>query len=130
MVIGLGRFGAALAEALTNSGCEVIAVDHSMQLVEAVKDKVAYAMELDASDPAALSSVDVKTCQTVVVAIGEGFEAAVLAVAALRELKVTEIIARAQTPRHARIMLAVGAHRVIQVESEMGRTFARELLST
>jgi len=48
LVIGLGRFGSALAEALAQAGGEIIAVDERMELVEAVKDKVAYAAQLEA----------------------------------------------------------------------------------
>jgi trk system potassium uptake protein TrkA len=130
IVIGLGRFGAALAESLSIAGCEVIAIDRDMHLVDAIKQKVAYAIELDASDPIALASVDAAACQTAVVAIGEGFEGAALAVAALRELGVPEVIARAQTPRHARIMSAAGAHRVIEIEAEMGRALGSRLMAS
>ena len=62
LVIGLGRFGAALAESLSEQGAEVIAVDNRMQEVEAVKRKVAFALELDATDPLALQSVEPLRC--------------------------------------------------------------------
>ena len=48
LIIGLGRFGAALAETLAEQGAEVIAVDRDMAMIDAVKSKVAYAIELDA----------------------------------------------------------------------------------
>lgn len=127
LVIGLGRFGAAVAESLAHQGCEVVAVDTNMHHVDAIKNKVTYALELDASDPSALRSIDPHTCTAAIVAIGENFEGAVLSAAALRDLGVTMIIARAMTPRHARILLAAGAHRVIEIESEMGRALGREL---
>ncbi len=127
LVIGLGRFGAAVAEALAQQGCEVVAVDTNMRNIDAIKNKVTYALELDASDPTALRSIDAHTCTVAIVAIGENFEGAVLSAAALRELGVGMIIARAMTPRHARILVAAGAHRVIEIESEMGRALGREL---
>jgi trk system potassium uptake protein TrkA len=127
LVVGLGRFGSALAESLTHAGCEVVAIDNDMTHIEEIKNKVAYALELDATDPVALRSIDAHTCQAAVVAIGENFEGAVLAVAALRELGVQHIIARAISHRHGRILTAAGANRVVEIEWEMGRALGREL---
>lgn len=127
LVIGLGRFGTALAESLAQQGCEVVAVDSEMDSVDAIKNKVTYALELDSSDPTALRAIDPQNCSSAIVAIGENFEAAVLSVAALKDLGVRNIIARATSSRHARIFLAAGAHRVIELESEMGRALGRQL---
>ena len=127
LVIGLGRFGSALAESLAREGCEVVAIDNDMSHVDAIKAKVTYALELDATDPMALRSIDPHTAAVAIVAVGENFEGAVLSVAALRELGVQQIVARAITPRHGRILLAAGANRVIEIESEMGRALGREL---
>jgi trk system potassium uptake protein len=127
LIIGLGRFGAALAESLSEQGAEVIAVDTNMAEVEAVKRKVAYAIELDATDPAALLSVDPLRCKAVIVAIGENFEATVLTLAALREVGVKDIVARARSAREARILQAVGATEIIELEAEMGRAYGHRL---
>jgi trk system potassium uptake protein TrkA len=94
LVIGLGRFGAAVAHTLAQEGCDVIAVDTSMSCVDAIKDRVTYALELDGSDPIALRSIDVHTCAVAVVAIGENFEATALSVAALKDVGVPLIVAR------------------------------------
>lgn len=127
LIIGLGRFGAALAESLAQQGAEVIAVDRDMAAVDAVKSKVAYAIELDATDPQALLAVDPLKCRSVIVAIGENFEATVLTLAALRELGVRDIVARSRSARESRILTAVGATEVIELEAEMGRTFGKHL---
>jgi|SRR5688572_16333508 len=127
LVVGLGRFGSALAESLSQHGCEVMAIDTHMACVDAIKDRVAYALELDGGDPVALRSIQAHTCQVAVVAIGEGFEGSALTVAALKEVGVPLIIARATTPRHGRILQAVGAHRVLELEAEMGRAVGRNL---
>ncbi len=127
LVVGLGRFGSALAESLSQHGCEVMAVDTNMACVEAIKDRVTWAMQLDAGDPIALRSIDAQTCAVAVVAIGEAFEPSALAVAALKEVGVPMIVARATTPRHARILQGVGAHRVVELEAEMGRAVGRNL---
>ena len=70
LVIGLGRFGSALAESLAQQGCEVVAVDADMDSVDAIKSKVTYALELDSSDPTALRAIEPQNCNAAVVAIG------------------------------------------------------------
>lgn len=129
IVVGLGRFGSALAESLGDHGWEVIAVDAVMDPVDAVKQRVAFAVQLDATDPRALRSIDCHTCTTGIIAIGENFEAAVLCVNALREAGVAHVVARARTERQARILTAVGASEVIEIEAEMGRTLGRRLVA-
>ena len=126
-VIGLGRFGLSLAESLAGEGVDVIAVDRDMEQVERVKDRVAFAVELDATDPHALRSVDIQACQMAAVTIGESFEQSVLIVAALKEVGVTRILARARTERQGRILMAVGATEVVEVEAELGRRLAKTL---
>ena len=58
LVVGLGRFGTSLAMKLSDLGYQVTAVDLDMSAVEVVRSKVAYAIELDATDPEALQSID------------------------------------------------------------------------
>jgi trk system potassium uptake protein len=127
LVVGLGRFGTALALGLSERGCDVIAVDSELDKVDAVKDRIGHAIELDSTDPAALQSLDARSCNTAIVAMGEGFEAAVLTVTALKECGVARVIARARNPRHARVLRAVGADEIIEVESEVGRNLAESL---
>ncbi len=127
LVVGLGRFGSALALGLAERGCPVIAVDLRMESIEAVQEKLAYAVELDATDVDALRSIDAAACSAAVVAVGEDFESAVLAVAALKEVGIARVIARARDQRQARILRAVGASEVIEVETEVGRRLAEQL---
>jgi trk system potassium uptake protein TrkA len=129
LVIGLGRFGAALAEELSKQGIDVIAADRQMKSVDSVKDSVTLAVELDTTDPRALESVEATACDAAIVAIGEDFESAILSVAALKEIGVKHIIARARSEREGRVFSAVGAHEVILIEPEMGRALARRLRS-
>ncbi len=94
-VIGLGRFGGALAENLALEGAEVIAIDARPELIGAIKDKVALAVSADASDVETLRSLGVGKADVVIVAIGENFEACQLAMLAARDLEYPRVIARA-----------------------------------
>jgi trk system potassium uptake protein TrkA len=125
LIIGLGRFGMSLAETLSLEGAEVIAVDSRMDRVEDMKDKVAYAAQLDGTDPDALKSVGADRVDTAVIAIGENFEASVVATAILKEIGLKEIIVRAYTERERKILELIGASRVIFVEDEMGRRLGK-----
>lgn len=127
LVIGLGRFGSAVAGALTDAGHDVMAVDQTIERVDAVKHRVSFAARLDATDVAALRSIDAATAHAAIVAIGGDFEAAVLSVVAAKELDVQQVIARARTSRRAKILVAVGATRVIELEAEMAKVLTREL---
>jgi trk system potassium uptake protein TrkA len=128
MVIGLGRFGQAVAEGLSRAGVEVIGVDRSLALVDGMRDHIAVAAQVDSTDPEALRAVGVETVDGAIVAIGEGFEAEVLTVAILKEFGVKEIVARATGEREQRIMALVGATRTILVEAEMGHRLAAALV--
>jgi trk system potassium uptake protein len=129
LVVGLGRFGMAVAESLAEEGVEVVALDSSMELVEKVRDRVTFAAQLDATDPDALRAIDAHACQMATVAIGEAFEQAALVVAALKEVGVPHILARARTTRQGRILVAAGATEVIEVESELGKRLAKTLVT-
>jgi len=129
LVIGLGRFGSALAEALAQAGGEIIAVDERMELVEAVKDKVAYAAQLDSMEIESIKAIGAKDVDVAIIAIGEDFEASVLTTAVLKELGVKEIIARASTDREKKILELVGATKAISIEAEMGKRLARALVA-
>lgn len=130
LVIGLGRFGRAVAEGLADAGGEVIAVDTDMALVEAVRDRVAVAAQVDSVEPDAFRAVGAADVDAAVVAIGEDFAAEILTVAILKELGIKEIVARANTERERRILELVGATRIVAVEAEMGLRVARALVAT
>ena len=126
-VIGLGRFGMALARNLARLGVQVIAADRNMQLVNEIKDDVDLAVRLDSTDRDALDAQDIDKVDVCVVSIGENFEASLLTTVILRKLGVPQIICRAQTTFHAEIFRQIGADEVIQPETSAGEQMARRL---
>ena len=126
-VIGLGRFGQALAQQLTASGAEVIAVDRNMELINEIRDEVAVAVRLDSTDQAALEGQEIDMVDVAVVAIGENFEAALLTTVILNKIGVPKIVCRAQTFFHAEIFRQIGAHEVIQPEVQAGERLGHSL---
>lgn len=129
LVIGIGELGRALALQLASAGAEVIAMDVDMRQVDAIKEHVAYAVQGDAQDVEALRAVEAHTVDAAVVTIGDAFESTVMTVAALKELGVRSVVARASNERQRRVLERLGATRVLSIEVEVGRELARTLLS-
>lgn len=128
-VIGLGRFGLRVAAGLYEYGADVIAVDTDADKVDDAKSLATTAIQLDATDEAALRTVNVQELDAVVVAIGKDMEASILVTALLKQLGARQIIARGTTPIHARILELVGADRVVYPEDEGAARLARSLHS-
>lgn len=129
LIIGLGRFGAALIQELWEAGLEVLVLDCDADAIERSKDRTSAAFVGDATDPDVLSGIGVGELDSVVVSFGRYFEVSVLCVSSLAQLGVPHIIARAETLRQGSILKTVGATRVIQLESDMGKRFAKELIA-
>jgi trk system potassium uptake protein len=126
-VIGLGRFGLALAESLAREGIEVIAIDNTSPEVDLVKDKVALAVTADATDLETLRSLGLGKVDYVVVAIGEDFEACQLAMLAARDLDYPRVYARANDRVKETILRRLGADEVILPEEQAALKLAQKL---
>jgi trk system potassium uptake protein len=120
VVIGLGRFGTSLAETLTEMGHDVLGIDSSTAKVAAMRDTLSHVVELDSTDEVALKQVGVADFDHAVVAIGADVEASILTTAALVDLGLSDIWAKAMTQPHQRILERVGAHHVVFPEAQMG----------
>jgi trk system potassium uptake protein TrkA len=129
LVIGMGRFGTALAETAQAEGAEVVAVDNHMDPIDAIKDVVSQALCLDATDVDALRDIDAGACDLAVVAMGESFESSVLCVHALKELGLKAIWARAHDTRQGKILSAIGATQIIEIETDLGRRMGKALVT-
>jgi trk system potassium uptake protein len=129
LVVGVGRFGAALIDELWESGCDLIVVDRDADAIDTIKGKAGAAFIADATDPAVLENIGARDVDVAVVTAGEAFEGVVLCVSVLAELGVKVIFARAANDRQAKVLRRVGATRAIQVENEMGRRLAVQVLN-
>ncbi|MFN3951600.1 MAG: potassium channel family protein [Thermaurantimonas sp.] len=128
-VIGLGRFGSAIARKLSERGAEVLAIDKDETKVDAIKEDVAYAITLDSTDPRNLDSQDITEMDAVVVAIGTNFQDLILTTFALMELDVDRIIVRAQDPVQKRILEKIGVKEILSLEEEVSNNVAEQLLN-
>jgi trk system potassium uptake protein TrkA len=127
-VIGLGRFGYHVARTLAQGGAEVIACDVDEEKVREVSEYVSLAYVLDATDAKALKESGIANVDTAVVSIGENIEASILIVVQLKELGVKEVVAKAITPLHGKVLEKLGVDRVVYPEKEMAIRVAHSLL--
>lgn len=130
LVIGLGRFGSAVARELAALGQEVLAVDERADMVQRIADDVTQAIQGDAQDEAVLRSVGARNFDCCVVSVASDMEASVLITVMLKEMGAKYVVAKAQSAVHARVLERIGADRVILPESEMGLRLAQRLART
>lgn len=124
LVIGLGRFGSALARELERLGHEVLAVDRNEERVNDIAQDVTHALQLDAADEDALRSAGAADFTTAIVAISSDAEPSIFATMVLKRLGVRTVIAKAGSLLHGEILSRVGADRVVFPERETGLRLA------
>jgi trk system potassium uptake protein TrkA len=127
-VIGLGRFGSAIATTLTELGHEVIGIDSDEERVARLSDFVAQAVQLDATDEKALRASGIQDVDVAIISIGERIDSSLLVVMLVRELGIPTIIAKATTALHGRILERLGVSRAIFPERDMAIRVAHSLV--
>ncbi|WP_202868196.1 potassium channel family protein [Kribbella sindirgiensis] len=124
VVIGLGRFGGALARELARRGHEILGVDADPRRVQALADDLTNCVVADTTDEEALRQLDVPGFERAVVGIGTNLEASILTTSLLVDFGIPKIWAKALNQQQARILERVGAHHVVRPEHDMGMRVA------
>jgi trk system potassium uptake protein TrkA len=127
-VIGLGRFGSSVARTLSENGKEVIGVDSSEQIVQEMSEVISQAVCVDAKEDKALKALGIQNVDVAVVAIGD-LEASILITLTLKEMGIKEIVAKALTEDHKKVLEKIGATRIIMPERDMGQRMANALVT-
>ncbi len=130
VVIGLGKFGTAVAERLYELGNEVLAIDECTESVQRIENSVTYAVVADARDENVLRSLGVKNYDCAIVAIGTDLAASVITTLNLKELGVPQVICKATDETQKRALEKIGADRVLIPEREIGIKLAQTISST
>ena len=130
VVIGLGRFGTAVATELSALGHEVLAIDGLEENVQKVADQVTHAVAGDARDPAVLRAMGVRNYDCAIVAVGDDVGNSALITLNLKDIGMKEVICKAQSHVHRKVLEKIGADRVVFPEHEMGVKLAQGLSSS
>lgn len=124
LVIGLGRFGGALAESLVGLGHEVLAIDSDDRRVQDWAGRLTSVVQADSTSEEAMRQLGATDFTRAVVAIGGDVEASILTVGVLVDLGIPIIWGKALTRAHGRILERVGATKVVYPEHDMGERVA------
>ncbi|WP_245642260.1 potassium channel family protein [Nonomuraea candida] len=124
VVIGLGRFGGALALELIRRGTEVLAIDHRPKLVQSFAGQLTQVAVADSTDLDALRRLGVADFRRAVCAIGTDMESSILTASLLVELAIDDIWAKAVSAQHGQILSRIGVQHVIFPEHDMGERVA------
>ena len=129
-VFGLGRYGLAVAKELAESGADVMAVDADEALVQDAAAELAVCKCADITEPDAIRQLGISNVDVVIIAMAGNLEASVMAVTLCKDAGVPTVIAKCGSEMHRRILLRVGADKVVFPESESGMRLAKNLLSS
>ncbi len=121
LLIGLGRFGMDLAQALSEQGNEVLAVDRDEARVNDALKYVTSAQIGDATSERFIESLGVRNFELCIVSIGDDFRSSLEATALLKEKGAPFVLSRATGDSHAKFLLHNGADEVIRMERHMAR---------
>lgn len=125
-VIGLGRFGSAVAQTLVENGQEVILVDKDADRVRELRYLTDYAYVINHLDQKSLEEIGVGDCAAAIVAIGSAMDANILTTLYCLNLKVPRVVAKSNSKDQGIILEKLGAE-VVYPEREMGIRLANQL---
>lgn len=128
-VIGLGRFGRAVCQTLHGMGYEVMGIDsNETRVAQVLTDQIAaHAVQLDSTQPSALVEAGIPDFDTVIIAIGNYVQESIITTLNVKESGVTNVVAKASSEIHGKLLVRVGADHVVFPEHEMGCELARSL---
>ncbi|MFH1006203.1 MAG: TrkA family potassium uptake protein [Candidatus Latescibacterota bacterium] len=126
-IVGLSNFGYFLTEELVRLGQYVVVVDTDEDRINRVKSLVQKAVIADASDRDTLLSLRFGEMDVVIVCLGDRIDASVLTTMHLRELGAKQIVVKAASEDHAKILKMVGATHIIFPEKDTAHNIAYSL---
>lgn len=124
VVIGLGRFGGAVAQSLISLGHDVMGIDRDADPVQAWADRLTHAVQADATNEMVMRQLGVADFRHAIVGIGDNLSASLMTLMVLTELGVADIWVKALTEDHGKIAQRMGAHHVVYPEADMGERVA------
>ena len=116
----MGRFGQTLAVNLAKTGHQVLVIDIAENVINVMSDTVTSAVVGDPTNEAVLHAAGVKEYDCAVVATAENINDSILITILLKELGVKQVISRAGSAQHGRVLEKIGADMVVFPERDMG----------
>ena len=128
IVLGLGRFGYAVATRLAKKGAYVTAVDLNYKTIEKIASLVSSAVQADITEEVALRSLGINNYDAAIIATGSDLEASIEATLICKDSGINQVIAKASSESHARILEKIGADYIVFPEADTAERLARSLV--
>ncbi len=125
-IVGLGRFGYALATELADSGADLLALDSNEEKVREIAELTDNALVIKSLDKKALMDTGIQNCDVAVVCIGEHMDSSILTTLHLVSMGIPRVIAKATSAEHGEILEKLGAE-VVYPERDMAVRLANRL---
>jgi len=125
-IVGLGRFGYALAMELAASGSELMVIDRDEEKVRELREFTENAFVMKSLDKKSLEATGIQNCDIAIVCIGEHMDTSILTTLHLVSLKIPHVIAKANSAEHGEILEKLGAE-VVYPERDMAVRLASRL---
>ena len=129
-VLGLGRYGMAVAKELVAQGADIIAVDMDDEIVNMASAEIPYCKCADVTDAEVIKQLGIANVDVVIISMATNLDASVMAIVLCKEVGVKTVIAKCANEMHHKILSKVGADKVVFPESESGTRLAKNLLSS
>jgi len=123
LLVGVGRFGSAIALTLDALGQDVLAVDSNEKTVAQWAGRFPI-VQADATDPEALNQIGISDFSVGVVGTSQSLETSVLVTAHMADAGIPQIWAKAKSAKHGRILQRIGANHIVYPEFDAGARVA------
>ncbi len=127
LIIGMGRFGSALAIELASLGNEVLIVDQDPDIIQTLADQVTHSVTADARDPDVLHTLGARNFDCAVIAFSSDIGSSALITLNLKEIGIPLVVAKAYGSVHQKVLTKMGADKVVVPEKEMAEKLAQSL---
>lgn len=128
IVIGLGRFGSALARRLAGNGYKVTGIDISEDAVKKLEDVLTEAIVADGADEEVLKAANIGDCEAVFISMGDHANRSTVTTMYALEMGAPRIMVKGIDALHSKILHKLGKVEVIFPEEAMARYVADHLV--
>ncbi len=125
-IVGIGRFGMALAKELADTGADLIVLDRDEEKVREMRELTENAFVVKNLDKKTLQETGIQNCNVAVVCIGEALDTSILVTLNLVSLGIKTVISKATSAEHGEILEKLGAE-VVYPERDMATRLAHRL---
>ncbi len=125
-IVGLGRFGMALALELAEAGAELIVIDQDEEKIREMREHTENAFVVSTLDKKTLAETGIQNCDVAIVCIGEAMDTSILTTLHLVSLGIPSVMAKANSMEHGEILEKLGA-KVVYPERDMAIRLANRL---